>query len=202
MFIGDNLSKIRNLFSVNQGTTTLNHISDEALKDACLGTNMTRDQRALLRIMVATINSPDNHEVEFLKPTEIMSDYGEAQIGKHLELFGVDLEATRKQVGGILGNVLSFKDNAVTVQTSTGSYSVFSGKVEPKIIGHEIFGHGRSLALGLTSDIDQHTIPVQVENLITRVMGGNIYYDGLKHSPLPHIELPYEKANAIPTKLY
>ena len=51
-------------------------------------------------------------------------------------------------------------------------------------------------------DIDQHTIPVQVENLITRVMGGNIYYDGLKHSPLPHIELPYEKANAIPTKLY
>ena len=47
-------------------------------------------------------------------------------------------------------------------------------------VGHELFGHGRSLALGRTTS--QQTDAIQTENLILRVMGfGNIQRTGTGH---------------------
>lgn len=48
--------------------------------------------------------------------------------------------------------------------------------------GHEIIGHGRSLAVG-RGDLNQHMDAIQSENLILRVMGIPYINTGEKHAP-------------------
>ena len=55
-------------------------------------------------------------------------------------------------------------------------------------IGHEIFGHGRSLALGRTTS--QHADSIQAENLIRRVMNINLINDGSNHDKKSYIPNP------------
>lgn len=55
-------------------------------------------------------------------------------------------------------------------------------------MGHEVFGHGRSIALGLydpanPSDYQQHINAIQTENLILRVMGFQYQNSGYNHGP-------------------
>ena len=60
----------------------------------------------------------------------------------------------------------------------------------PSTTGHEIFGHGRSLALkrGATA---QHVDAVRTENLILRVMGyKNIQRDGTQHADRSKVAEP------------
>lgn len=47
-------------------------------------------------------------------------------------------------------------------------------------LGHELFGHGRTLSLGRTG-IQQHVDAVQTENLILRIMGISYINDGTNH---------------------
>jgi len=62
------------------------------------------------------------------------------------------------------------------------------------IFGHEVFGHGRSMALGRADG--QHVDAIQVENLILRVMGrGHIQRDGSNHGQGTKIS----NASAIPS---
>lgn len=54
--------------------------------------------------------------------------------------------------------------------------------------GHEVLGHGRSLALGLycpsnTPDYQQHANAIQTEILILRVMGISYQNNGANHGP-------------------
>ena len=58
----------------------------------------------------------------------------------------------------------------------------------PVSTGHEIFGHGRSLALGRTTS--QHVDSIQAENLIRRVMNINLINDGSNHGNKSYIPNP------------
>ncbi len=54
--------------------------------------------------------------------------------------------------------------------------------------GHEVFGHGRSLALG-RGDANQQQDAIRLENLILRVMGqGGIQRDGTDHGTRVKVE--------------
>ena len=55
-------------------------------------------------------------------------------------------------------------------------------------MGHEVFGHGRSIALGLYNpdnpmDYQQHINAIQTENLILRVLGFQYQNSGSNHGP-------------------
>ena len=54
--------------------------------------------------------------------------------------------------------------------------------------GHELFGHGRSLALGRFNS--QHVDAIQTENLIRRVMGITSINDGSNHANREYISNP------------
>ena len=47
-----------------------------------------------------------------------------------------------------------------------------------------MFGHGRSYRLGYNDSQSQHVIPIQIENLILRIMGKNSFRTGTDHAPL------------------
>lgn len=49
--------------------------------------------------------------------------------------------------------------------------------------GHELLGHGRSLALGYDKEYQQHVNAIQTENLILRVMGISVINTGSNHGP-------------------
>lgn len=90
--------------------------------------------------------------------------------------------------GGIPASVLSAFGGVqgVTTAMHKGSYSViFEGKHDNGrcvTTGHEVFGHGRSLALGRGYE-SQHVDAIQMENLILRVMRINYINNGLNHGP-------------------
>ena len=114
--------------------------------------------------------------------------------------------------GGIPGSILAaFGGSGTTVATGKGTYSVLIGGVDkgqsdylnsgtnsyvtnpagrPSITGHELFGHGRSLALkrGATT---QHADAIRTENLILRVMGHkDIQRDGTQHADFSKVSDP------------
>ncbi|MCR5312397.1 MAG: hypothetical protein K6E54_01875 [Bacteroidaceae bacterium] len=76
----------------------------------------------------------------------------------------------------------------VTTPTSEGTYTVIfnNPSLHPNgrnvTTGHELFGHGRSTAVGKTED-EQHESAIQVENLILRVMNIPYINDGHDHGP-------------------
>lgn len=68
-------------------------------------------------------------------------------------------------------------------------------------VGHELFGHARSLALGRLDS--QHVDAIQTENLILRVMKKNYINDGSRHADGSIIDNPwYENCNKDITVFY
>lgn len=209
MFKGDQFAAVRSLITLNKKGTTFNKIGADALAGATK--NLSADEKALVNMVAGTINSADKHIIEFAASTDKLSTDASNQINSSLH--GALQSVLDANDGKIPAAVASaFGGSGITLKTDGGTYSVIitgldiskSGTDyynsttqtmgtnpagEPATVGHELFGHGRSLALGRTGS--QQTDAIQTENLILRVMGfGNIQRDGTGHGNGQKVENP------------
>ncbi|MCC8144988.1 MAG: hypothetical protein LIO93_00820 [Bacteroidales bacterium] len=189
MFEGNEFSGFRELI-VRSGKRAngkrLASISSEALTAAFDGINLTDDQQALVDMTVNTINSVDKHFIEYVPEGELISSKGQSAFwGKLAE--GSIMSAIVSANGGIpVSLIAAFGGEGATTQTSRGTHSIIIGNnhLNGRAVttGHELIGHGRSLAAGRGHD-NQHVDAVQTENLILRIMGINYINDGSTHGP-------------------
>jgi len=200
MFKGDKFAAVRGLLTLNKKGTTFNAIDSKALDGALQGLNA--DDKALVTTVANTINSKDKHMIEFVSSDGKLSTDGSNAVNNSLKggLQGV-LDKNDGQLPAAIAS--AFGGSGITMKTDDGTYSILiTGLDESKsgtdyynsdtkkmgnnpagesaTTGHELFGHGRSLALGRTGT--QQADAIQTENLILRVMGySNIQRDGTGH---------------------
>ncbi len=191
MFPGDEVANFRNL--IIQSGKKLNGksfapISSEALSMAFNGISLNDDQQTLVEMVVNTINSKDIHKVEYVPQRGVLSNQASNiflpgfMMGKIAPNMPLILEAN----GGLpVWLIESEFGGGVTTSTKKGSYSliILNGE-HPNgravTTGHEILGHGRSLATGLGHSY-QHVQSIRTENLILRVMGIPYINTRIKH---------------------
>ena len=194
----------RKLFSVSRDdnkTYYMNQISQEALKNALQGVQLTQDEKALLEIVVNTINSNSNHVVEYLKSDGYAS---KVFTDRYLDEMATENDRRAMQSvvdfnGGFLPAfvVINAGGGGATLAMKNGSVSeIFIDFQHPNgravTMGHELFGHGRPISLGRVSDGKsiEHVDAIQVENLILRVMGIDYINNGINHGTHTIIENP------------
>ena len=202
MFKDDKFAGLRNLITLDKTGKTFSSIDKEALTKALDGAKLSDDEKALVDIVTNTINSKDEHLIEYAQKDNNISKTGEEIMSKNLPSVLVD--PVIKANGGIPASIISaFGGAGTTVKTEKGTYSLLIGGLDASksgsdyynsdtkaygnnpagrsaTTGHEIFGHGRPLALGRASS--QQADAIRTENLILRVMGyGNIQRDGTDH---------------------
>ena len=171
----------------NHNGRSLAIIDQSQLEEALEGVTLTEDQQALVEIVVNTINSKDKHIVEYssnegnLSPTAYGAFLPGIKNGRYRPFLDTILE---KNGGYPAKCLISEVGDGGTTKTNQSTYSViFDGDhpfVRAVTTGHELFGHGRSLALG-RGDENQHEDAVRLENLILRVMGIHYVNDGRNH---------------------
>lgn len=192
MFPGEEFANFRNLIvqsGKKQNGKSFALISADALSAAFSGITLNEDQQALVQMVVNSINSDDVHKVEYLEETGNLSYSAEkvfAPLFDHPDL----PTSTILNVNG--GFPVAFINNqgggGLTTPIKNGTYSLifknssFHPNGRAVTTGHEIIGHGRSLALG-RGDLNQHVDAIQTENLILRVMGIPFINTGAKHAP-------------------
>ena len=165
-------------------------ISEEDINQVLSNQNLNDDQRALIQVTYNTINSSDNHIVEYADQGNIspLAQGVFEPIMRENSNWASLINSVIENNGGIPASVLSAFGGVqgVTTAMHKGSYSViFEGKHDNGrcvTTGHEVFGHGRSLALGRGYE-SQHVDAIQMENLILRVMRINYINNGLNHGP-------------------
>ncbi|MDR1756016.1 MAG: hypothetical protein LBR65_03525 [Culturomica sp.] len=197
MFQGDEFEKFRNLIvqsGKNQNGRSLAHIGSDALSAAFDGITLTEDQQALVDMTVNTINSSDKHFVEYISSDGMVSSRGQSAFSGELGKMGLPMETIISANGGIPASIISaFGGAGLTTQTGQGTHSVMVGNNHPYgraiTTGHEVIGHGRSLAVG-RGHANQHVDAVQTENLLFRVMGINYVNNGINHGPKEIIPNP------------
>lgn len=184
MFNGEEFEKFRSLIvqtGKNHNGKTLERIGDLELSNALDGVELSEDQKALIEIVVNTINSSDIHTIEYVDKDKTISSEGEMAYDLNPKL-----SAVKEYYGGVpMSLIVNDGGMGLTVRTRKGTHSfiVYSQQDHPYgravTVGHEIFGHGRSLVLGRidTQDIDA----IQTENLILRLMGIDYVNDGSTH---------------------
>lgn len=193
MFPGDEFANFRNLIvqsGKKQNGKSLAPISDDDISAAFDGITLNEDQQALVDMVVNTINSNDIHKVEYVSENGVLSPQAEASFLPSF-LKG-DIEPFMQQImkvnGGIpLWLITNEGGGGVTTPTKKGSHSlIILGGKHPNgravTTGHDILGHGRSMAVGL-GDSQQHVQAIRTENLILRVMGIPFINTGENHGP-------------------
>ncbi len=172
MFPGKEFEGFRGLIvqsGKKQDGNSLARISQADLTTAFSGITLNEDQKALVDMVVNTINSDDIHQVEYINPTGNLSSSAEnvfAPLFDHPDLpistilsanNGFPVDFIRNQGGG-----------GATTATKNGTYSLIfkdsSFHINGRAVttGHEIIGHGRSLAVG-RGDLNQHVDAIQTE---------------------------------------
>ena len=193
MFAAKQFDNFRNLIvqsGKKQNGKSLARIDSDALKAAFEGVNLSEDQQALVDIVVNTINSKDVHKIEYASKDGVVSDEAKTAFNP-LPVFNSIIE---KRGGLPTFLIANAGGGGITMKTSSGTHTVIVNSKEyhplgrPVTTGHEIFGHGRSLALG--RDDSQHVDAIQAENLILRVMNINSVNDGRNHANGAYIPNP------------
>jgi hypothetical protein len=210
IFANDKFANFRGLLALKG--KTFNSIGSEALSKALDGKELNADEKALVDMVVNTINSKDVHLVEFANKDDNISSTGQSIMSNALPKALIDPVVSAN--GGIPASILSaFGGSGITTPTKDGTYSLliqglpaggnsdyFNSSTNSYVnnpggraatTGHELFGHGRSLALGRTNASTQQVDAIRTENLILRVMSyGNIQRDGTNHGNLQSVSNP------------
>jgi RHS repeat-associated protein len=203
MFQGDKFANFRNLISLNKKGLKFNSIDKEAMGKAFDGVKLSEDEQALVDNVVNTINSTDKHLVEYttgsadLSETALENVQIKPELKKYFEGLGKAVPAfilggsqTVQTKNGSYSLIIEDSKSATDyVDTKTGNY-VANPLGREGTTGHEVFGHGRSLALG-RGDANQQQDAIRLENLILRVMGqGGTQRDGTDHGTRVKVENP------------
>lgn len=192
MFPGDEFVNFRNLIVLSgkkQNGKLFAHIPDNALSSAFNGITLNEDQQALVEMVVNIINSDDVHKVEYLEATGNLSYSAEKVFAPLFDNPNLPISTILDANGGF---PVVFIENqgggGLTTPIKSGTYSLifkdslFHLNGRAVTTGHEIIGHGRSLALG-RGELNQHVDAIQTENLILRVMGIPYINTGANHAP-------------------
>lgn len=197
LFAGDKFEQFRSLVgrTGKKGNgKDFKKIDKDALSAALNGVELSEDEQALVDIVTNTINSDDEHVVEYADSDKNISAEGAEAMAGSLPSF-INVEGTKEKFGGLPTSLfMGLGGSGVTAKTSKGTHSIIvndgthNGGREVTT-GHEIFGHGRSLALGRESS--QHTDAVRTENLILRAIGkGELQIDGSTHGDRSKVNNP------------
>ncbi|MCM1176910.1 MAG: hypothetical protein NC335_04040 [Bacteroides sp.] len=197
IFKGEEFNEFRKLIvqsGKNANGKRVASISSEDMFSAFNGVNLSDDQQALVSIIVNTINSDDEHFVEYVTDKGVISSKGQSAFTEEFEKAGLPMSTIIEANGGLPVSIISnFGGSGLTVQTPNGSHSVIVGNdhINGREVtaGHEVFGHGRSLAVG-RGHSNQHIDAIQTENLILRVMGIPFVNNGSNHGPRTFIPNP------------
>lgn len=192
MFRSKEFDKFRDLIvqsGKKQNGKSLASISADALSEAFSGITLNEDQQALVDMVVNTINSDDIHRVEYIKSSGNLSYSAEKVFAPLFDNPDLPISTILNVNGGF---PVAFIENSggggLTTPIKNGTYSLifkdasFHQTERAVTTGHEIIGHGRSLAIG-RGDINQHVDAIQTENLILRVMGIPYINTGANHGP-------------------
>ncbi|KFF23444.1 RHS repeat domain-containing protein [Chryseobacterium vrystaatense] len=208
VFADKRFDNFRTLISIKG--KTFNQIDETKLKNALSNSDLSADDKTLMETVANTINSKDEHLVEYVGEKDNVSS-------KAVEAFGIpsylNKDKMQEKFGGIPASIYAAGGGSVTGKTKKGTFSLIvsgiSGASDYKdqngnyvaspigregTTGHEVLGHGRSLMTG-RGDVNQHQDAVKLENLILRVMGHTtIQRDGTDHGPKTTIS----NASALP----
>ncbi|HET6256221.1 MAG TPA: hypothetical protein VFE32_19240 [Puia sp.] len=186
-------------------------IDSKALAGVLSSDKLSKDDKALITMVANTINSADKHMVEYVASGGNLSTDASNALNKAAKgALQPVLDANGGQMSAAIAS--AFGGSGITTKTDDGTFSVLitgldpskggtdyynsdtktmgsSPAGEPGTVGHEVFGHGRSLALGRTGS--QQADAIQTENLILRVMGfGNTQRDGTDHGDRTKVDNP------------
>lgn len=192
MFPGEEFTDFRKLIvqsGKKQNGKSLAPISADALSAAFSGITLSEDQKALVDMVVNTINSDDVHKIEYLEETGNISYSAEKVFAPLFDHPDLPVSTILNANGGF---PVAFIENqgggGLTAPNRTGTYSLvfkstsFHPNGRAVTTGHEIIGHGRSLSIGRGAK-NQHVDAIQTENLILRVMGIPYINTGATHAP-------------------
>ena len=206
MFPGDEFANFRSLIvqsGKKQNGKSFAIISADALSAAFTRITLNEDQQALVEMVVNTINSDDVHKVEYIKGVGTLSNQATKSFlpGFLSGEIGPDMPVILERNGGLpVWLVVNEGGGGVTTPTQNGSHSLIildgehpNGRAVTT--GHEILGHGRSLATGF-GDSQQHVQAIRTENLILRVMGIPFINTGRNHGK---DEIPVPRPSLLPS---
>lgn len=205
IFADKRFDQFRSLISLKG--KEFNKIDSEKLKTVLENSDLSTDDKHLIETTSNTINSENEHFVEYKTVDEKVSKEAFDILGA---INGINSSS------GVLARIYGEAGSGVTKKTKNGSFSLiieskggiksmFEGANDyvdkegnrgynpvgrAGIFGHEVFGHGRSLSIGLGLETEQHTEAIRMENLILRVMGGGAQRDGTDHSFRKSIDNP------------
>jgi RHS repeat-associated protein len=189
---------------------TFNSIKQEDFDKATAG--MTEDQKAFAQTVFNTINSKDEHVVEYASKDGNVSKEGSELLNE--KAGGTFTKTMENNNGQLTGSLVAGIWGSTTVKTKTGSHSVIIEGLTPEqagndylnsttgtkggnpagrpaTAGHEVFGHGRFLAIGGEDASGHHVNAIRMENLILRVMGqGNVQRTGEGHGDKTPVSQP------------
>jgi hypothetical protein len=197
IFADKRFDQFRSLISLKG--KEFNKIDSEKLKTVLENSDLSTDDKHLIETTSNTINSENEHFVEYKKEDEKVSKEAFDTFGA---IDGIDSSS------GVSARIYGKGGDGVTAKTKNGSFSLiieskgglnsmFEGANDyvdkegnrgynpvgrAGIFGHEVFGHGRSLSIGLKLATEQHTEAIRMENLILRVMGQSVQRNGGDHS--------------------
>ena len=199
IFANKKFNSFRNLIALSG--KKFKKIGSNDLAAALKGVELSEDEQALVDTFVNTINSDDKHIVEFASNSDNLSTKALNVFKTEITNLGVNIEKSKEVAGGVSVRVISSQGGSVTKRTEDGTFSLivddagsasdyFNTKTQKAVVkpggrelatGHEVLGHGRSLATG-RGNANQHKDAIQMENLIIRVMGhGDIQRNGTDH---------------------
>ena len=159
IFIDDAFALFRQLIkrSGKKGKgKSLAKISSAELEQAFSGIDLNADQKALVEMVVNTINSRDKHVIEFTGI--VLSKEGDLAFADKLSEAGLPVDLIRERNDGIPVSIIaSFFGEGATTETVGGTHTVIITSMSHPFsrsltTGHELFGHGRSLSLGEKSN--------------------------------------------------
>ncbi len=192
MFPGEEFADFRDLIvrsGKKQNGKSFAPISPDALSTAFSGITLNEDQQALVDMVVNTINSKDKHKVEYIESTGNLSPSAEIVFAPLFDNPKLPTKFILNVNGGFpVAFIVNEGGGGLTTIIKNGTYSLifkessFHLNGRAVTAGHEIIGHGRSLALG-RGDQNQHMDAIQTENLILRVMRIPYINTGAQHVP-------------------
>jgi len=201
---GDNFKRVRDLIKIDKDKKSISGISQGDLDIALEGIKLSPDEKGLLNNIVNTINSKQVHLAEYKEGNEWISNVGLKALQMDLSYWQPSLVSqvtgipeSEIERGNVPANAILLFRGAATCEYNGGSYSLMPKKARSgpnndyfnkngtpttnpldRPTMHEVFGHGRSLALKIA---DQHTPIIQWENLVLRVMKKDVSRDGTNH---------------------
>ena len=191
---GDKFTSIRSLINI-KGKAFL-RIDESDFHSAKKDNSFNDDEIAYINMVVETINSTDQHTIEYVSG-DFASPKGSTAFIEYMdETFGEGIGRNATKDGRLSSSWIQNLGGGYNVPTRKGSHSfisnVIQGKERAATSAHELFGHGIPSAKGLLP-ADNNANAIRAENLTRRLLGLP-QRDGSNHSGYKegHITNPFD----------